>query len=90
MLPANSNDKETNVTNLRPKPLEEAASQGHQRAVGKDGNDGDNVEHMLPNANSTSLLSQRPTSATTKLVGIEPHRQQMVYQYWAVRKSCMK
>ena len=68
------------MCDLGPKPLEEGASQGHERAIRKDGNHGDDVKHVLRNADAAGLLGQGPSSAPAELVGIESHGQQMIDQ----------
>ena len=47
-----------NVSDLGFEPLEEGAGQGHERAIRKDGNHGDDVKHVLPNADAAGLLDQ--------------------------------
>ena len=73
-----SDQQKTYVSDLGSKPLEEGAGQGHEGAIRKDGNHSNDVKHVLPNADATGLLSQRPSSTPAKLVGIESHGQQMI------------
>ena len=82
--------QKTNVSDLGPKPLEEGAGQGHEGAIRKDGNHCNDVKHVLPNADATGLLSQRPSSTPAKFVGIESHGQQMLDENdeWRNRQSC--
>ena len=46
------------MSDLGFEPLEEGAGQGHERAIRKDGNHGDDVKHVLPNADAAGLLDQ--------------------------------
>ena len=82
--------QKTNVSDLGSEPLEEGARQGHEGAIREDRNHCNNVKYVLPNADTTGLLSQRPSSTPAKFVSIESHGQQMIDENdeWRNRQSC--